>query len=134
MTVIHETTATLRFFGLELDPDEITRRLGKSPSAGVIKGEILPSRIERVARTGSWILKVRDQKPGNLDDQIDELLRPLSNDLSIWQDLTVRFQADVFCGMFMHEGNEGITLMAETMIKLGSRNLFLHFDIYDSTD
>ena len=54
--------------------------------------------------------------------------------MSIWQDLTSRFRADVFCGLFMEEGNEGISLSNETLQRLAERGLTIDFDIYDSSD
>lgn len=133
MAAIYETTMTLRFFGDELNPDEITACLGQPPSVGMRKGESWTTKrgTEAVARTGMWRLKVDDRKPGDLDAQIAELLDPLSKDLSVWQDLTSRFNGNVFCGFFMRESNEGISLSAKSMKDLSSRGLEIGFDIYD---
>jgi hypothetical protein len=87
---------------------------------------------EKVARTGTWRLVAGKRMPGDLDGQIAELLAGLSDDLSIWADLTARFEADVFCGLFMRGGNEGLCLSAKTLQDLGSRNLPLNLDIYDA--
>lgn len=135
MAKIYETTMTLRFFGDDLDPDEITARLAYPPTVGAKKGGVWITKggIEKVARTGVWRLKVKDRKPGDLNGQIAELLMLLSDDLSVWGDLTARFEADLFCGIFMIEGNEGTSMSAKTMTNLGSRNLRLEFDIYDPT-
>lgn len=133
MAAIHETTIILRFFGDELDPDEISACLGHPPSVGMRKGEswITKRGTEAVARTGTWRLKVDDRKPSDLDAQIAELLGPLSDDLSVWQDLTSRFHGNIFCGFFMQESNEGISLSAKSMKDLDSRGLEIGFDIYD---
>ena len=132
MAELHETRLTLRFFGDDLDPDEVTARLGLPPSVGVRKGGIWRTRngTEKVARTGSWRLEAEDRTPGDLDGQISELLGALNDNLSVWQELTARFEADIFCGLFMREGNEGISLHPDTMMKLGKRNLSLDFDLY----
>jgi Domain of unknown function (DUF4279) len=133
MARIHETKMSLRFFGDDLDPDEITSRLGCQPSVSRRTGEVwtTPRGVERVARTGSWLLKIETRHPGDLDLQVAELLASLSVDLSVWDDLTMRFDADVFCGLFMRESNEGLSLSAKTMKNLGSRSLPIGFDIYD---
>jgi hypothetical protein len=133
MAGIHETKMSLRFFGDDLNPDEITSRLGCQPSVSRRMGEVgtTPRGAERVARTGSWLLKIETRQPGDIDLQVAELLASLSDDLSIRDDLTMRFKADVFCGLFMRESNEGSGLSAKTMKKLGSRSLPIGFDIYD---
>ena len=74
MGELHQTSVSLRFFGDDLDPDEITAALGASPTVGVRKGGVwLTSRgVEKVAGTGSWRRHVERRQPGNLDGQIVE--------------------------------------------------------------
>jgi hypothetical protein len=86
--------------------------------------------VEKIARSGSWRLKVERRSPGDLDAQIAELFVTLSLDLAIWKDLSTRFRADVFCGLFLRESNEGISLAPETLTAVGSRGLTLEMDIY----
>jgi len=85
---------------------------------------------DRVARTGSWRLNAPDRAPGDLDGQIIELFASLSMDFAAWEDLAGRFAGNLFCGLFMNESNEGLTLSAKTMKELASRGLVLHLDIY----
>lgn len=133
MAKIHETTMTLRFFGNDLDPNEITSRLGCQPTVGAKMGEVWTTMrgTEKIARTGTWRLNANNRQPGDLDAHVAELLAPLNKDLSVWRDLTARFKADVFCGIWMKESNEGASLSAKTMMDLGARGLLLDFDIYD---
>jgi len=123
---------SLRFFGDELDPEEITARLGKQPTAGVRKGRTWITELggQKTARTGSWRLQAGDCRPGDLDRQINDLLEGLSEDLAVWADLSTRFKADIFCGIFMQEENEGISLSAKSMRELSSRGLLFDIDVY----
>jgi len=132
MGMISETAATLRFFGDDLDPDEITRFLGAEPTVGVRKGESWATSLdaEKISKRGSWRLQTARRQPGDLDGQIAELFAPLTTDLSIWRDLTKRYEADVFCGVFMLEGNEGLSLSPGILEALGSRGLVLDLDVY----
>ena len=134
MGELHKTAASLRFFGDDLDPEEITRRLGGTPTVGVRKGGIwLTSRgAEKTAQRGQWRVTVEQRSPGDLDAQVAELLTPLTADLAVWNDLTHRFKADVFCGLFLNEFNEGLCLSPETLKALGLRGLSLDLDIYGS--
>jgi hypothetical protein len=133
MAKIHETTMTLRFFGDDLDPNEITSRLGCQPTVGAKIGEVWTTvrGTEKIARTGTWRLNANKRQPGDLNAHVAELLAPLNDDLSVWRDLTARFKADVFCGIWMTQSNEGTSLSAESMMNLGARGLPLEFDIYD---
>lgn len=132
MATVSRTVATLRFFGDDLQPDEITSLLGRAPSKSETKGDEWqrPNGTIRVANRGSWRLSAADREPGNLDAQIAELFSGLSVDLTVWADLTTRFRGDVFCGLFLDEGNEGISLAPKTLALLGARNLEIGLDIY----
>lgn len=137
MAVLSGSAASLRFFGDGLDPDELTLLLGHQPTNSERKGQEIVSKItgsKRMARSGGWRLSAERREPGDLDAQISEVLGQLTDDMSIWQDLTSRFRADVFCGLFMEEGNEGISLSNETLQRLAERGLTIDFDIYDSPD
>jgi hypothetical protein len=133
MARIHETRASLRFFGDDLEPENISALLGHPPTTGRVKGEtwLTKSGREKIARTGSWILEAASKQPGDLDAQIAELLDGLNHNPEIWQNLTTRFRADIFCGIFMQESNEGISLSVQSLQDLASRKLFIDFDIYD---
>ncbi|HEU0311240.1 MAG TPA: DUF4279 domain-containing protein [Sphingomicrobium sp.] len=132
MSELHETAASLRFFGDDLDPDEITSLLGAIPTVGVKKGGVWLTSLgaEKTATRGSWRVNVERRCPGDLDAQIAELFATLSPNLAVWKDLSRRFDADVFCGLFLKEFNEGISLAPETLTAIGSRGLTLDLDIY----
>jgi hypothetical protein len=84
---------------------------------------------EIVARRGSWLLEAERRGPGDIEGQIEELFGALTSDLIIWRTLAVRYQADVFCGVFLARGNEGMVLRPETLVAVGSRGLTLSLDI-----
>ena len=75
-----------------------------------------------------------EQKPENLDVQIKEILAQLTNDLGVWRELTDKYQSNVFCGMFMSTGNDGISLASATLLALGNRGLEVWMDVYDHTE
>ena len=132
MSKLFHSAATLRFSGDALDPTEITRLLGAQPTVAVKLGGVwlTSSGAERIARTGSWRLKVEDRSPGDLNGQIVELFASLSPDLAVWKALSRRFNADLFCGLFLRESNEGIDITPDTLAAVGLRGLRLDMDIY----
>ena len=132
MTQLYKTAATLRFFGDDLDPEEITQLLGSKPTIGAKKGGswLTSKGAEKTANTGQWRLSVERQMPGNLDRQVAELLLHLTIDLDVWAQLTGKFEANIFCGLFLQESNEGLSLSPQTTLSIGQRGLTLDFDIY----
>lgn len=137
MGSINHSVAGLRFFGDDLNPDEISTLLGAIPTDACRKGDELvgPSGKVRVAKTGSWRLRATRREPEDLEAQIFELLDRLSPDLDVWRDLTARYKTDLFCGIFMNSSNDGLPLSPRALLALGQRGIALDLDIYDaSTD
>tara|TARA_R110002124_G_scaffold165121_2_gene332477 strand:+ start:5980 stop:6393 length:414 start_codon:yes stop_codon:yes gene_type:complete len=136
MARIALSTASLRFFGHELDPDDLTRRLAGTPTKSAQKGDIRTGQSDRqyIEKTGSWRLKASDAKPGDLNAQIQGIFASLTPDLSVWLELSARFRADIFCGLFMDERNEGLEITPETLRAMGERGVTLSLDIYDPAE
>lgn len=136
MAVVSETSVTFRLLGDELDPDEVTSLLGVQPSDSRRKGGTwhTPKGKPMIARTGRWSLEIERAVPGDLSTQIRQLLGRMTDDLSIWRDLTSRFEADFFCGLWLNRWNEGEVLMPDVLLMLGQRNIKLELDIYSGND
>ena len=135
MGVIDHSVATLRFFGEDLVPDEISALLGASPTASQQKGqELIGSNtgIVRIAKTGSWRLSATRREPEDLDSQVFEILDQLTQDLSVWAAMGSRYEPDLFCGIFMSGSNDGLPLSARALLALGQRGISLDLDIYDA--
>lgn len=132
MAVIHRTTATLRFFGDDLVPAEVTRLLGGEPTDAALKGEprVFSNGRSIITKTGRWLRKTPDCEPGNLAEQIRLLISGLTEDLTIWRKLSAQFEGNVFVGFFMAESNEGYSLSPEILTLLTDRGLALWLDVY----
>ena len=137
MGPVQRSVATLRIIGDDLDPAEITRLLGCAPDAAQTRGEQISSRNSasvRIARVGAWQLSATDREPEDLDSQINELLSKLTDDLRVWTSIAEKYRVDLFCGLFMHEGNEGLSITPESLAALGLRKIELGLDIYGGDD
>jgi len=137
MGEVLRTAASLRFFGDDLDPDQVTYALGKVPTQCARKGEPIErgsSGTFRTANYGTWLLEVERRSPGDLNGQIAELLKGTTDDLEIWRSLSQRFQSDIFCGLFLNKQMSGIDVSPQTMLTLGERGLLLDLDIYPMSD
>jgi len=136
MPALESSVATLRFAGDDLIPDEITALLGTAPARARCKGATwVGPATGRVytARTGQWMLGADKRTPENLQAQVFEILGQLTDDLSVWQSLR-RYQPDMFCGLFMANRNDGLSLSPEAMLALAQRGIVLGLDIYDPID
>lgn len=128
MPAIDETLASLRLYGDDLDPTEVTRALGCAPTQSWRKGDEKSAGYFR--RTGGWCLETTKQQPGDLDAHIREILDSTSPDLGVWASLTERFRVDIFCSLFMSESNEGLGVEPELLRALGERGISLSLDVY----
>jgi hypothetical protein len=109
---IHDANLTLRFFGDDLDPEYLTERLGCPPDDFSVKGDTATSEsgATSVSATGRWLLRASDLYANDIEMQIAELLDTVTDDLTVWHDVTTRYQADMVVGLFMQAGNESFTL------------------------
>lgn len=132
MPEIHQTVACLRFYGDDLDPDHVSQLLGATPTFAHRKGDALPvsEGRTRLAPSGGWQLEADEELSGQLGEQVAALFAGLSDDLSVWRDLSARYDGDIFVGLFMAEGNEGLSLDPAILCAIGERGLVLDFDIY----
>ncbi len=137
MAKISKALVTLRFFGEDLEPEELTRLLGAQPSRARRKGDrqTLSNGETRVAGYGSWFFGYsQESSPVEIDEQLNSLLDKLTDDVAVWLDLTTRYDGDISCGLFLDGWNEGFSLTESTLKRLSERNLSIGFDIYAPAD
>ena len=127
------TTATLRFFGEDLDPDEITRLLGCEPTATHRKGDPVTKDGRGKRRNSGWRLESRHEEKHGIDDHVGELLSRVTNDLSVWRELAC-FKPDIFCGLFLSGFNQGDEVSPRISGMLAARGIVLRMDIYNASD
>jgi hypothetical protein len=142
MSGVHHSIVTLRIYGDDLIPQEITKLLGASPTHGVVKGQDKVSEktgkviVNRktgkaiVAKSGMWRLSASDREPEDIDGQIREIFTKISADVGVWQSITKKYRANLFCGLFMSETNDGLSISPQSMALLAERGIDLWFDIY----
>ncbi len=133
MAQISESVVSLRIIGDELIPSEITKLLGSEPNFSHKKNEkieINETGKTRITGFGMWRLRTNRRQPENLDAQISEIFLKLSPDLSIWESLNNKYNIDLFCGIFMKESMEGMSISPESLKILADRSILLDLDIY----
>ena len=135
MAQISQSVATLRIAGDDLIPVQITKLLGCEPDFSHAKNdeiEINNTGNTRITNIGMWQIRTKRLKPENIDAQISEIFNKLSPDLSIWKSLNNKYKIDLFCGIFMKEDMEGMSLSPVSLRTLSDRGIRLDLDIYSS--
>ena len=120
--------------GDDLDPDEITRLLGASPTSSWRRGDTIPHRTHpKTATTGSWSISTK-RSTHDIEEQLTDLFAKLTSDPGVWRSLTSRYEAWLFCGVFLSWFGHGFSMSPALHRLLADRNLVITFDIYDEYD
>jgi hypothetical protein len=131
MGVLGETDVSVRFWGDDLDPAALTLALRAQPTLTRTKGDVRRSGShEIVAKAGQWNLSTGYARPGDLDSQIRGHFAMMTDDLAVWTRLSAQYHGDLFCGLFMQETNDGLSLEVSTIEMIAARGLTVQFDIY----
>lgn len=132
MDNLQRATVSVSISGDDLIPSEITALLGEAPRIGVCKGDVfLASDGKHIeARTGKWLFGGQWESPPDLDSQITSIFSTLTEDISVWNELTSHFECYLSVGGYFHDWTGGITLQPSTMSLLVERNLAIDFDLY----
>lgn len=127
------TVATLRFFGEDLDPDNLTRLLACKPTATHQVGDPFTKGSSGRHRKASWRLESRLEKTYSIDDHVGDLLSRVSDDLAVWRELAC-FKPDIRFGLFLSGFNQGDAVSPQTSGMLAARGIVLRMDIYCALD
>lgn len=127
--LVDESQVSLGVYGDDLDPDELSERLGAQPTRAHRKGE-LHGRRSLPWKKGAWILTERGTAPVGPDELIHRLLDRLPDDAALWAELGARFKMRLGVGVFLEAWNRGFTLGPRTLERVARLGLELDFDIY----
>ena len=128
---VDKAKASIRLFGDNLDPDEITRLLKCDPTEAYKKDQIIKTAIsQRTVETGMWSLKTEKNSNQTLEEQILELLEKLSKDLEVWSKLSERFEISIYCGAWLKVWNRDIWFSNDALKQIADRKLRIGLAIY----
>lgn len=128
------THAAIRIFHDDLDPNEITKLLGITPTYSHQKGEdIYEGKLTSGKRkTGGWLLDSESQvESRDSRRHIDWLLDHVENKIDIIHELQENgYVIDLLCYWLSDHGEGGPIVSVEETIRLAKLNIELGFDIY----
>lgn len=137
MAAVEKSVVTLRIYGDDLVPQDITMMLGVSPTHAETKGQEIVGRKTghvRIAKSGMWRICASDRKPEDIDGQIREIFSRMTAEVAVWQSITEQYRVNLFCGLFMSERNDGLSISPQSLAVLAERGIPLWFDVYAPTD
>lgn len=136
---IARVRVSLRVFGDSLEPEEVSALLGRQPSRSYRKGDKnfrtsssakTSGSVVSTELTGAWILDSGLPENVEIEEHVEALLSPVSNDSDEWASLTSRFSASILCNVFLDQDNTGFELSPRIALALADRGLVIAFDIY----
>ncbi len=126
----------LRVFGDDVDPSQITNLLGRTAARACRKGDVILMRSgnTRIARSGSWIVDFDPPPEMTVDEAISALLSTMTDDESIWRQITSDFKVDLVCDVFVRGANQGLEIPPAVVQQIAKRNLRFGIDIFPQAD
>ena len=129
-----EFCVSLTISGDNLDPDAISHLLGASPTKACRLGDAIPRRNHTfTAKSNSWSISTTPSTRA-IEEQLTELFAKLTSDLAVWSSITSRYDASLFCGVFLSWFGHGFSMSPSLHRLMADRNLVITFDIYDEYD
>lgn len=112
------------------DPEDITRRVGVSPTDSWKKGDLHPRRaMER--KFSRWCLRSRLGNDSELEDHIRDVLEQLEQNPSEFQKLAKEFSGCMQLVGYFHEGYPGLHFDMLLIQGLAKYGLSVDFDFYE---
>jgi hypothetical protein len=126
---------TLRIYGEELDPDDVSKLLSCAPTRAERKGVPIstPSGSTRTPKKGRWSLTLDSRDCGenvDVEDAVRMLLARLPSDPELWASLTSTYTVDIYCGLFLESCNRGFAISPDVSKLLSDRRVEIGFDVY----
>ncbi|MBK8237075.1 MAG: DUF4279 domain-containing protein [Deltaproteobacteria bacterium] len=122
-------SATLCIYHEDLDPDEMTRRLGVNPTTAFRRGFQRRS-ASRPMPHGAWLLRVSEPSLRTVEDQLHRLLMQLVVAPDIWATVVAEHRVRISVGLHMSAWNRGFALSPTILAAVAKLNVELDFDVY----
>lgn len=126
---VDECGVCLAIYGVDLDPEEVSRELGCEPTHAHRRGDKQGPRSPGF-KQGAWVLEVRGFPPRTADILLEEILQKVPADPALWSELGKKYDVQLRFGIHMSGWNKGLSLSSRLIERLSHLNASLEFDIY----
>jgi hypothetical protein len=129
-----EARICLALYGQDLDPADVTAKLGLAPSSSHRRGDRPGTRVAPYRR-GAWFLELGGTPPRGPEALVDDLLERLPDaEAAVWAELRGRFEIQVRFGIFLQSWNRVFGLRADQLARLAAMAHRFEYDIYANGD
>jgi hypothetical protein len=118
--------------GDALNPEDITRLMGRDPDLAYTKGGVFhtPKGKPAHGRTGMWRVKGPHKIEGEFDELVVAFLSGFPASPDAWRTIAKDFRVELFVGVFIGRWNTGFSLSPSVMAMLAERHCEIGFDLY----
>jgi hypothetical protein len=127
--IVDETRVTLALYGVDLDPDVVSVRLGASPTSSHRRGDRKSERSPP-SKQGAWLLTVGGKAPIGPSELIRQLLQNFPSVSSFWEPLVHDYTVQIRIGIHMDLWNRGFEVEPEVVRLVGNIGAPINFDLY----
>lgn len=127
--LVDEASVCLAVYGEDLDPDEVSELLGRSPTSSHRRGERRGPRSPLYKR-GGWFLELRGTAPEEPEELAAKLLGQLPSDEGVWQKLSQLYEVQLRLAFHMTGWNRGFDLSAGLVAMIARLHASVSVDIY----
>ncbi len=127
--LVDETGVCLAVYGSELNPEDVTSRLGCLPTRAHRRGDRQGPHSPPFA-DGAWILEERGVAPTGPAQLVRRLLMRLPSDGPTWERLAADYDLQLRFGVHFSGWNKGFDLSSELVETLARTRVRLVFDLY----
>ena len=133
MDIQIRTHVSLRLFGADLDPDEITKELGITADNSYRNGEITGTKTQVRRKTGYWSVSSSERMDELADTSahLQWIIDIVDSRKAIFNSYRARgWKIDVWLGIHTSEGHGGPTIPSSIIRALGAIDLDVNLDLY----
>lgn len=127
---VDRTRAALAIYGPDLDPEEISARLGLRPSSSHRRGDRRTGERSGNYGESAWLLVVEGNAPIGPNELVRTLLSKFPSGASFWDPLVREHRVQVRLGIFMDDWNRGFTLDPDVVQLIANTGATMEFDLY----
>lgn len=127
--LVDETGVCLAIYGPDLDPAEVSARIGCEPTSAHRRGDRRRPDSKKYD-SGAWFLEERGEAPNGPEQLIRRLMMKLPVDQAVWDALSARFDVQMRIAIHFTGWNKGFDLTSETVAAIGRLHAAVGFDLY----
>lgn len=126
-----ENSASLTLTGLDLDPEQITRRTSISPSKTWRLGEKVDDRSVLRYQHNGWRLTSGLPKQRDLEEHVESVLTQIRSSWSVLTQLGATYDAEMACVVYSYGGDRPpIHLSKGVLRRVSELNADIDIDLY----